>query len=169
MASTFSICNKSRLATPALRRHLSCSAVRGFGKGSRPNDVLIASAVRTPIGSFRGALSSFPATKLGSIAVQTAIERAQLQPEQVNHIKWAWLHLGGGAQYSHTHARSQVQEVYMGNVLQGGAGQAPARQAALGAGLPHTTPCTTVNKVCASGKQYMPIITTVSTLKMEAH
>lgn len=64
------------------------------------------------------------------------------------------LHLGGGAQIIHTHAQ-QVQEVYMGNVLQAGEGQAPARQAALGAGLPHTTPCTTINKVCASGKHYM--------------
>lgn len=76
------VCRKSVLG-PALRRYLSCSARRAFGNGSRPNEVVIASAVRTPIGSFRGALSSFPATKLGSIAIQAAIERAQLQPEQV--------------------------------------------------------------------------------------
>ncbi|XP_005667359.1 acetyl-CoA acetyltransferase, mitochondrial isoform X2 [Sus scrofa] len=90
------------------------------------NEVVIVSATRTPIGSFLGSLSSLPATKLGSIAIQGAIEKAGIPKEE-------------------------VKEVYMGNVLQGGEGQAPTRQAVLGAGLPISTPCTTINKVCASG------------------
>ena len=98
---------------------------RCYSSGKR-NEVVIASAVRTPIGSFRSNLSSLPATKLGSIAIQAAISRAGLRPEQ-------------------------IQEVYMGNVLSAGMGQAPARQATLGAGIPQSTPCTTINKVCASG------------------
>ncbi|KAF5921127.1 hypothetical protein HPG69_018527 [Diceros bicornis minor] len=89
-------------------------------------EVVIVGAVRTPIGSFLGGLSSLPATKLGSIAIQGAIEKAGIPKEE-------------------------VREAYMGNVLQGGEGQAPTRQAVLGAGLPISTPCTTVNKVCASG------------------
>lgn len=88
--------------------------------------MVIASAVRTPIGSFQGSLSSLPATKLGTIAIKAAVERAGIPAEEVN-------------------------EVYMGNVLQAGQGQAPTRQAALGAGLHISTPTTTVNKVCASG------------------
>ncbi|TVZ51456.1 acetyl-CoA C-acyltransferase [Dokdonia sp. Hel_I_53] len=88
--------------------------------------VVIVSAVRTPIGSFMGSLSSVTATKLGSIAIKGALDKINLSP-------------------------SQVDEVYMGNVVQAGVGQAPARQAALGAGIPDTVPCTTVNKVCASG------------------
>jgi acetyl-CoA C-acetyltransferase len=90
------------------------------------NTVYIVSAVRTPMGSFGGSLQSFSATQLGSIAIKGALERAGLSAEA-------------------------VQEVYMGNVLSAGLGQAPARQAALGAGIPNTVPCTTVNKVCASG------------------
>ncbi|XP_042814369.1 acetyl-CoA acetyltransferase, mitochondrial isoform X3 [Panthera tigris] len=90
------------------------------------NEVVIVSAARTPIGSFLGSLSSLPATRLGSLAIQGAIEKAGIPKEE-------------------------VKEAYMGNVLQGGEGQAPARQAVLGAGLPLSTPCTTVNKVCASG------------------
>lgn len=90
------------------------------------NKVVIVSYARTPIGSFLGKLSSVPATKLGSIAIKGALEKINLDP--VN-----------------------VQEVIMGHVVQSGTGQAPARQAALGAGLPDTVPCTTVNKVCASG------------------
>lgn len=90
------------------------------------NDVVIVSAVRTPIGSFRSSLASLSAPKLGSVAVQAAVEKAGIP---IN----------------------AVQEVYMGHVLQGSVGQAPARQAALGAGLNVSTPCTTVNKVCASG------------------
>ncbi|MCS6822350.1 MAG: acetyl-CoA C-acyltransferase [Microscillaceae bacterium] len=88
--------------------------------------VYIVSAVRTPIGSFMGSLSSLSATQLGAIAIKGALEKAQLAP-------------------------TEVQEVYMGNVCSAGLGQAPARQAAVFAGLPHSTICTTVNKVCASG------------------
>jgi acetyl-CoA C-acetyltransferase len=89
-------------------------------------NVVIVSAVRTPIGSFNGALSSLTATQLGAAAIKEAIERAGIKS-------------------------GDVQEVFMGNVLQAGVGQAPARQAALFAGVPHEVPCTTVNKVCASG------------------
>ncbi|XP_014211238.1 acetyl-CoA acetyltransferase, mitochondrial [Copidosoma floridanum] len=89
-------------------------------------DVVIVSAVRTPMGSFLGSLSSLSATKLGAVAIQAAIERASI-------------------------AKEQVTEVYMGNVCQAYLGQAPARQATLFAGLPKSTICTTINKVCASG------------------
>ncbi|WP_010227649.1 acetyl-CoA C-acyltransferase [Gillisia marina] len=89
-------------------------------------EVVIVSAARTPIGSFLGGLSTVPATKLGSIAIQGALNKIGLKPEM-------------------------VEEVLMGNVVQAGVGQAPARQAALGAGIPNTVPCTTINKVCASG------------------
>jgi acetyl-CoA C-acetyltransferase len=88
--------------------------------------VYIVSAVRTPLGSFGGVLTSFSATQLGSIAIQGALEKADLS---------------AGA----------VQEVFMGNVCSANLGQAPARQAALGAGIGKQVPCTTVNKVCASG------------------
>ena len=88
--------------------------------------VVIVSAARTPIGSFLGALSTVPATKLGAIAIKGALDKINLNPEL-------------------------VQEVLMGNVVQAGNGQAPARQAAIYAGIPNTVPCTTVNKVCASG------------------
>lgn len=88
--------------------------------------VYIVAAARTPMGSFLGALSSVPAPQLGAAAIRGAIERAGLPTEAVD-------------------------EVFMGNVLQAGLGQAPARQAALGAGLTHEVPCTTINKVCASG------------------
>ncbi|MAP81101.1 MAG: acetyl-CoA C-acyltransferase [Aequorivita sp.] len=90
------------------------------------NKVVIVSAARTPIGSFMGSLSSLSATQLGSAAIKGAMEKINLDP-------------------------TLVQEVYMGNVVQAGVGQAPARQAALGAGIPDTVPATTVNKVCASG------------------
>lgn len=89
-------------------------------------EVFIVSAVRTPMGSFMGSLSTVPATKLGATAVKGALDKIGLDP-------------------------AAVQEIYMGNVLQAGEGQAPARQAALGAGLSINTPSTTVNKVCASG------------------
>ena len=89
-------------------------------------DVVIVSAARTPIGSFLGGLSSVPAPKLGAIAIKGALEKINLNPELVD-------------------------EVLMGNVVQAGVGQAPARQAAIYAGIPDTVPCTTVNKVCASG------------------
>jgi acetyl-CoA C-acetyltransferase len=88
--------------------------------------VVIVSAVRTPIGSFLGSLSTIPAPKLGAIAIKGALDKINLKPEMVD-------------------------EVLMGNVVQAGVGQAPARQAAIYAGIPNTVPCTTVNKVCASG------------------
>ncbi|GEP51786.1 acetyl-CoA acetyltransferase [Flavobacterium noncentrifugens] len=88
--------------------------------------VVIVSAVRTPIGSFMGALSTVPAPKLGAAAIKGALEKINLDP-------------------------ALVDEVLMGNVVQAGVGQAPARQAALFAGLPNTVIATTVNKVCASG------------------
>jgi acetyl-CoA C-acetyltransferase len=87
---------------------------------------VIASAVRTPIGSFNGALAPVPAPALGAVAVEEAVRRAGVDP-------------------------AAVDEVVMGNVLQAGLGQNPARQAALRAGLPDSVPCTTVNKVCGSG------------------
>ena len=89
-------------------------------------DIIIASAVRTPIGSFNGALSYIPSTGLGSIAVSEAIKRAGIKS-------------------------TDIDEVILGNVLSAGLGQAPARQAALRAGLPHAVNCLTVNKVCGSG------------------
>lgn len=89
-------------------------------------EVYIVSAVRTPMGKFMGGLSTVPATKLGAAAIKGAMEKANVKPEHIN-------------------------EVFMGNVLQANLGQAPARQAAIFAGLSEMTPCTTVNKVCASG------------------
>jgi acetyl-CoA C-acetyltransferase len=88
--------------------------------------IVIVSAVRTPIGSFMGALSTVTAPQLGAIAIKGALSKINLSPELID-------------------------EVYMGNVVQAGVGQAPARQAAIFAGLPNTVACTTVNKVCASG------------------
>ena len=88
--------------------------------------VVIVSAVRTPIGSFMGGLSTVSAPKLGAVAIKGALNKIQLDP-------------------------NLVDEVFMGNVVQAGVGQAPARQAALFAGLPNKVACTTVNKVCASG------------------
>jgi len=89
-------------------------------------EVVIVSMARTPIGSFLGSLSTIPAPKLGAIAIKGALEKINLDP-------------------------TLVQEVLMGNVVQAGTGQAPARQAAIYAGIPDTVPCTTINKVCASG------------------
>lgn len=89
-------------------------------------EVVIVSAVRTPIGSFMGALSTVPAPRLGAAAISGALEKIGLDP-------------------------SLVDEVLMGNVVQAGTGQAPARQAAIYAGIPDSVPCTTINKVCASG------------------
>lgn len=88
--------------------------------------VYVVSAVRTPMGSFGGVLSTVSATDLGAVAIRSALERSGISGDKVD-------------------------EVFMGNVLSAGLGQAPARQAALKAGLPNTVPCTTVNKVCASG------------------
>lgn len=89
-------------------------------------EVYIISAVRTPMGAFLGAFSSISATQLGSVAIKGAVEKANVPVDAID-------------------------EIFMGNVLQAGVGQAPARQAALGAGLNQNVPCTTVNKVCASG------------------
>ena len=89
-------------------------------------EIYILSAVRTPIGSFGGSLSTVPATKLGATAIKGAIEKAGISAKDID-------------------------EVFMGNVLQAGLGQAPARQAAMGAGLSPNIPCTTINKVCSSG------------------
>ncbi len=89
-------------------------------------EVVILSGARTPMGSFNGSLSTVPAIKLGAIAIKEAVKRANLKPELID-------------------------EVYMGMVLPAGVGQAPARQAAIFAGLPNTVTCTTVNKVCGSG------------------
>lgn len=88
--------------------------------------VVIVSAVRTPIGSFMGGLSTVSAPQLGAIAIKGALDKINLDPKFID-------------------------EVFMGNVVQAGVGQAPARQAAILSGLPNTVPCTTVNKVCASG------------------
>ncbi len=91
-----------------------------------PDTIVIASAARTPLGGFQGALKSLPARDLGAAAIRAAVERSGIAPEDVD-------------------------EVIMGNVLPAGQGQAPARQAALAAGLPASTGCTTINKVCGSG------------------
>jgi len=97
-------------------------------------EVVIVSAVRTAIGSFLGSLSNIPAPKLGAAAIKGAIEKINLDP-------------------------NLVDEVYMGNVLQANVGQAPARQAAIFAGLPDSIPATTVNKVCASGMKSVILAT----------
>jgi len=89
-------------------------------------EVVIVSAIRTPIGSFGGSLASISATKLGAVAIKAAVSKAGI-------------------------SAGDVQEVFMGNVLQAGVGQAPARQAAIFAGIGDQVPCTTINKVCASG------------------
>src|SRR3979411_1331064 len=90
------------------------------------SDIVILGAARTPIGAFLGGLAPLSAPKLGSIAIKCALERAGIKADQVD-------------------------EVFMGNVVQAGVGQAPARQASLGAGIPNSVPCTTINKVCGSG------------------
>ncbi|KXG32103.1 acetyl-CoA acetyltransferase, cytosolic 1 isoform X1 [Sorghum bicolor] len=104
----------------------AAAATSDDSQGLKARDVCIVGVARTPIGALLGSLSSLPATKLGSIAIQGALKRAKVDP-------------------------ALVQEVFMGNVLSANLGQAPARQAALGAGLPNSVPCTTVNKVCSSG------------------
>ena len=93
-----------------------------------PQHAVIVSAVRTPLGSFNGVFSAIPATKLGSVAIAEALKRINLPPER-------------------------VEDVYMGCVLSAGLGQAPARQASIGAGIPHAVGATTVNKVCGSSVQ----------------
>ena len=89
-------------------------------------DVLIISGARTPVGSFNGTLSPLKAPELGAMAIKEAVKRANVKPESIS-------------------------EVIMGCVLQGGIGQAPARQASIGAGIPESVPCMTINKVCGSG------------------
>merc|ERR1719239_1973294 len=113
----------------------SLKSCRQFSQVSGLNDVVIVSAARTPVGSFLGSLATVHATKLGSTAIEAAVERAGIP-------------------------KDAVQEVYMGNVLQASQGQAPARQATLGAGLNLGTPCTTVNKVCASGMKSVMLAST---------
>lgn len=95
-------------------------------------EVVIVSAVRTPIGSFGGSLAGFEATQLGSLAIKGALEKANTNAEEVD-------------------------EVFMGNVISANLGQAPARQAAINAGLGHQVPCTTINKVCSSGMKAVMI------------
>lgn len=96
------------------------------------NDVFIVSQARTPIGSFRGSLSKVTAPQLGSIAIKAALERANI-------------------------TGADVDEVFFGNALQAGIGQAPARQAAIGAGILHSTDCTTIQKICSSGLKAITI------------
>ncbi|KAK6171521.1 hypothetical protein SNE40_019695 [Patella caerulea] len=100
--------------------------IRHMTTSSGLQDVVIVSFARTPIGSFLSSLAELPATRLGSIAIKEAVARAGISNEE-------------------------VKEVYMGNVIQACEGQAPSRQATLGADLPLSTPTTTINKVCASG------------------
>ena len=92
----------------------------------KTKEVVIVSVARTPIGSFMGSLSKISAPKLGAIAIKGALDKIDLNPELID-------------------------EVFMGNVVSAGVGQAPARQAAIFAGIPDTVPCTTINKVCSSG------------------
>ena len=97
-----------------------------------PSDIVILSGARTPMGGFQGELSSKTAPELGAVAIRAAVERAGLAP-------------------------SDIGETLMGNVLSAGLGQAPARQASLGAGIPNTVPCTTISKVCGSGMKAVMI------------
>ena len=94
--------------------------------GSGLREAVVLGAARTPVAKFLGALASVPAPDLAATAIRAAVERARVSPEQ-------------------------VEDAFVGQVLQAGAGQAPARQAALAAGLPESASATTVNKVCASG------------------
>jgi acetyl-CoA C-acetyltransferase len=96
------------------------------------DQVVILSGARTPMGGFQGELASLTAPQLGAAAIKAAVERAGLAPNDIN-------------------------ETLMGNVLSAGVGQAPARQASLGAGIPNTTPCTTISKVCGSGMKAVMI------------
>ena len=100
-------------------------------------DAVICGYARTPFGKFRGALSSYSAVELGVKAVEELLSRTGIDPS-------------GGA----------IDQVYMGQVLQAGAGQAPARQVALGCGMPNSTPCTTINKVCGSSLKAVMIAAT---------
>ena len=95
-------------------------------------DVVIVSAARTPVGSFLGGLSSLPASKLGEVAIKAALERAGVRPDEVD-------------------------EVILGHVLQAAAGQGPARQAAMGAGIPKEAPAWSLNQICGSGLRAVAI------------
>src|SRR4030042_657501 len=98
------------------------------GQEDTMNEAVIVGAARTPVGTFGGAFADVPATKLGAVAIAEALSRAGVKPDQVD-------------------------EVLMGNVLSAGVGMNPARQASLAAGIPDSTPATSVNKVCGSGLQ----------------
>src|SRR5258705_11758848 len=108
---------------------------------SQGKKVVIVGAARTPIGAFLGSLAAVPAPRLGATAIQAALERAGVKPEE-------------------------VKTVFMGEVLQGGVGQAPARQAALYAGLPNTTPYVTVNKACGSALE--PVVDGAPRIALDA-
>eukprot|EP01088_Endostelium_zonatum_P012690 TRINITY_DN2695_c0_g1_i1.p1 TRINITY_DN2695_c0_g1~~TRINITY_DN2695_c0_g1_i1.p1 ORF type:complete len:426 (-),score=131.44 TRINITY_DN2695_c0_g1_i1:39-1316(-) len=110
-----------------LNRVSKCVSHQRRAASQLANDPVIVSAVRTPVVSFSGSLSSMTATQLGSVAVKAALEKAQIQN------------------------KAEIDEVLLGNVISAGLGQAPARQVSLGAGIPDTVDCTTINKVCASG------------------
>ncbi|CAF0836023.1 unnamed protein product [Brachionus calyciflorus] len=117
------------------KKSVSKFSIRQFSSSNiaqSNKDVYIVSAVRTPIGSFKGSLASLPAAQLGAQAIRQCLDRASFPLNEVN-------------------------EVYMGNVLSAGQGQAPATQASIFAGLPKTTPSTTINKVCASGMKSIMI------------
>ncbi len=103
-------------------------------KSKQMKEVVIVSVARTPIGSFMGSLSTIPAPILGATAIKGALQKINLNP-------------------------SLVDEVFMGNVVSAGLGQAPARQAAIHAGIPDTVPCTTINKVCSSGMKSIMLAT----------
>ncbi|GAU87993.1 hypothetical protein RvY_00769 [Ramazzottius varieornatus] len=115
-----------RSATGGLSKSFHRHGRKFSVKAGNGAGVFIVSAARTPVGSFRGGLASIPATKLGALVIQEALKRAGVSGDIVD-------------------------EVYLGNVCQAGEGQAPSTQAAILAGLPSSTPCTTINKVCASG------------------
>merc|ERR1711997_913789 len=118
-----------RVSTIDMATNLTKAFQRSFSTSisqKQLKDVVIAGAARTPMGSFRGSLSSLPAPRLGALAIEEALKRGGVEKEN-------------------------VQEVYMGNVLPAAMGQAPDRQASLFAGVPKSVPCTMVNKVCASG------------------
>src|SRR5438132_1706755 len=122
----------SRGQTPGQVRMQRRSRCRALGYAGAVSRAVIVSAVRTPFGRLGGGLAHLPATELGAIAIRAALERASLEPDEVEYT-------------------------VMGQVLQAGAGQAPARQAAVAAGIPKETPADTINKVCASSIRALEI------------
>jgi acetyl-CoA C-acetyltransferase len=118
---------------------VNSNGVAGTNLVNKKQQAVIVSAVRTPMGSFSGVFGSLPATKLGSIALAEALKRSGVFPERVD-------------------------DVYMGCVLSAGLGQAPARQAAIGAGIPHSVGATTVNEVCGSGLKTLILAAQASAL-----